>query len=108
MRARFHVDSVTKHSIGSTSVLLVPVAKGSDEKTKFWQATPSGSLEMSITNPNAQDFFRVGADYYIDFALVEPSGDSVIGGGIGTIIVVIATAMIWTQMRKLRALHEYE
>jgi hypothetical protein len=33
---------------------------------------------------------------------------SVIGGGIGTIIVVIATAMIWTQMRKLRALHEYE
>ncbi|OUL28431.1 MFS transporter [Nostoc sp. T09] len=33
---------------------------------------------------------------------------SVVGGGIGTIIVVIATAMIWPEMRKLGALHEYE
>ncbi|MBD2341087.1 MFS transporter [Calothrix sp. FACHB-156] len=33
---------------------------------------------------------------------------SVIGGGIGTILVVIATAMIWPEMRKLGALHEYE
>ncbi|WP_315788426.1 MFS transporter [Fischerella sp. JS2] len=33
---------------------------------------------------------------------------SVVGGGIGTIIVVIATAMIWPEIRKLGALHEYE
>ncbi|MBD2211105.1 MFS transporter [Nostoc linckia FACHB-104] len=33
---------------------------------------------------------------------------SVVGGGIGTILVVIATAMIWPEMRKLGALHEYE
>ncbi|MBD2139110.1 MFS transporter [Anabaena sp. FACHB-1237] len=31
---------------------------------------------------------------------------SVVGGGIGTILVVVATALIWPQMRKLGALHE--
>ncbi|MBF2004192.1 MFS transporter [Chlorogloeopsis fritschii PCC 9212] len=33
---------------------------------------------------------------------------SVVGGGIGTILVVVATAMIWPEIRKLGALHEYE
>ncbi|MDZ7958108.1 MAG: MFS transporter [Aulosira sp. DedQUE10] len=33
---------------------------------------------------------------------------AVVGGGIGTIIVVIVTAMIWPEMRKLGALHEYK
>ena len=31
---------------------------------------------------------------------------SVVGGGIGTILVVVATAMIWPEIRKLGALHE--
>ena len=31
---------------------------------------------------------------------------SVVGGGIGTIVVVIVTVMIWPEIRKLRALHE--
>ncbi|MBD2629694.1 MFS transporter [Trichormus variabilis] len=31
---------------------------------------------------------------------------SVVGGGIGTILVVVATAMIWPDIRKLGALHE--
>lgn len=33
---------------------------------------------------------------------------SVVGGGIGTIVVVIATAMIWPGIRKLGVLQEYE
>jgi MFS family permease len=33
---------------------------------------------------------------------------SVVGGGIGTILVVIATAMIWPGIRKLGALQEYK
>lgn len=33
---------------------------------------------------------------------------SVVGGGIGTIVVVIATAMIWPEIRKLGALQEYK
>ncbi|MDB9451621.1 MULTISPECIES: hypothetical protein [Nostocales] len=31
---------------------------------------------------------------------------SVVGGGIGTILVVAATAAIWPEIRKLGALHE--
>jgi hypothetical protein len=31
---------------------------------------------------------------------------SVVGGGIGTILVVVATAAIWPDIRKLGALHE--
>ncbi|WP_016952074.1 MFS transporter [Anabaena sp. PCC 7108] len=31
---------------------------------------------------------------------------SVVGGGIGTILVVVATAMIWPEIRKLGAVHE--
>ncbi|MDF5712220.1 MAG: hypothetical protein PUP90_32230 [Nostoc sp. S4] len=30
---------------------------------------------MCITNPEAIAFFRVDANYYLDFKLVEPSGD---------------------------------
>ena len=30
---------------------------------------------MTITNPDAQDFFKVGKDYYLDFTLVESSAD---------------------------------
>ncbi|OUL28775.1 hypothetical protein [Nostoc sp. 106C] len=77
MRAKFYVESVTKHSSGSTSVTLMAVSRGPNESTRFWRATPNGKLEMCITNPDAQDFFKVGTDYYLDFTAVEPSGDSV-------------------------------
>jgi hypothetical protein len=33
---------------------------------------------------------------------------AVVGGGIGTILVVIAVASIWSGIGKLGALHEYE
>jgi hypothetical protein len=28
---------------------------------------------MTITNPDAQDFFKVGKDYYLDFTMAEVS-----------------------------------
>nr|MCF4967072.1 MFS transporter [Nostoc sp. CMAA1605] len=33
---------------------------------------------------------------------------SVVGGGIGTILVVIATAMIWPEIRQLKTLEDYK
>lgn len=36
------------------------------EDNQFSSATPSGSLEMMISNPNATDFFQPGKKYYID------------------------------------------
>lgn len=42
----------------------------SHENKAFWDATPSGLIEMSINNPTAFDFFakRMGKEFYIDFA----------------------------------------
>lgn len=72
MRAKFHTESVTNYAGGNTSVVLSPVSKGaSDENTQFWQYTPSGKLEMFITNPSATQFFEPGKDYYLDFTPVE-------------------------------------
>jgi len=32
----------------------------------FWQATPSGTLELSISNPDAAGFFETGVEYYVE------------------------------------------
>lgn len=70
MRAKFHAESVTKHSGGATTALLTPVRRGANdsENTQFWQATPIGKLELTITNPKAQGFFEAGKEYYLDFS----------------------------------------
>lgn len=39
------------------------------ENTLFWTASPSGRLEMSISNPLGAEVFEVGRDYYLDFTL---------------------------------------
>lgn len=42
-----------------------------DENKKWSRYTPSGHLEMTITNPVALARFEVGKDYYLDFTPVE-------------------------------------
>lgn len=37
------------------------------ENTKFWQASPSGRLELGCINQEAADAFELGKEYYIDF-----------------------------------------
>jgi len=49
-----------------TEVRLAAVNEG-----PFWEATPSGELTMTITAPDAADFFEAGRDYYLDFQLRE-------------------------------------
>lgn len=76
MRAKFLVDSVTNHADGGNTVKMRPVCGNSEENKSFWKYTPSGNLEMYINAPNAASFFQPGAEYYIDFTVVLPSGDS--------------------------------
>jgi hypothetical protein len=40
-----------------------------EEDRSFAKATPSGTLEIQVDNPNAQ--FELGAFYYLDFTPVE-------------------------------------
>lgn len=37
----------------------------------FWQATPTGSLEMQINNPAMLDVFKPGRTYWLDFTPSE-------------------------------------
>ena len=57
------------------TVVLAPVYGGPDasaEDKAFWEASPNGRLEMTITNPDAAETFELGANYYLTF---EPAGD---------------------------------
>lgn len=46
---------------------MSPVTGGSPEDNSFSQATPSGSLELYISNPAALGFFKPGKKYHVTF-----------------------------------------
>ena len=70
MRAKFHVNSVTHDGYGR-SVKMQAVHDGSPENNQFAKATPSGNLEMYISNPDAMDFLTPNKSYYLDFTPAE-------------------------------------
>ena len=67
MRAKFHVESVTHDGHGQ-AVKMFAVHSGSPEDNQFSEATPSGRLEMYISNPAALDFLEPNKSYYLDFS----------------------------------------
>jgi hypothetical protein len=61
-------------TIGLPSVRLNPVYAGqnaSEEDKAFWDATPNGSIELTITNPAAAETFELGETYYVDFSRAD-------------------------------------
>jgi len=65
--AKFKVGSVTDFGNNNHNVNLSPVVNGSDENKSFSQWTPSGKIEMHITNPECIGFFEAGSEYYVEF-----------------------------------------
>jgi hypothetical protein len=67
--ARMTVSRITIHSKISRTVELDPVY--SDDKSSpnysFSKYTPSGKIEMQITNPNAWPLFEIGASIDVLF-----------------------------------------
>jgi hypothetical protein len=71
VRAKFRVQSVTDFG-NVKQVKLVPVTDdGIPENERFHKYTPSGSLEMTIDNPPAADYFKPQHEYYLDSMSVE-------------------------------------
>lgn len=71
-RAKFTCQQITRYTGGGQEVTLGAVTGyGSEENESFWNATPSGQLKMTISNPKAQEFFDVGKSYYLDFTEAE-------------------------------------
>ena len=72
VRAKFRVSNILKDRYGNTVVKLWAVYKGdesSPENESFSNSTPSGTCELTITNPAASEFFEklAGKYVYLDF-----------------------------------------
>ena len=65
-------DAVTYGGPSATVTMFAVVGDGTDNAS-WSKATPTGRLEMSITNPDAVAAFEVGRDYWLDLNMVEAS-----------------------------------
>lgn len=65
--AKFKVGSVTDFGNNNEGVNMSPVTSGSEENKSFSMYTPSGKIEMHITNPEAIGFFKPSKEYYVEF-----------------------------------------
>ena len=72
-RAKFVCQSVTKHNGGNVGIVATPVYSNDPdaENRAFWEASPNGKLELTITNPAASGIFEPGAEYYLDITRAE-------------------------------------
>lgn len=53
---------------------FTPVYANNDpkhENSRFWDASPSGSLQLGTINPEAWSRFELGKEYYLDFVPAE-------------------------------------
>lgn len=66
MRAKFRVNHVVRTD-GAEEIRAHPVYSGSEENKAFSLATPSGSLLLTITNPQAIGILKENQEFYLDF-----------------------------------------
>ena len=62
--AKFACERVTKTTY-SENIEARPVTSGSEENETFSKETPSGKLELCITNKSAHGFFEPGKEYIL-------------------------------------------
>ena len=74
VRAKFFVTEIkhtgTPGSDPYATITLAPVfgTYGNGQANESWSKyTPSGKIEMAVTNPAAIDQFAVGQSYFVDF-----------------------------------------
>jgi hypothetical protein len=71
MRAKFKVEEITQFGPSNNmarKVIFSPVTTGSEENKSFSTYTPSGKIELTVTNPDLKLEF---GEYYIDFTKAE-------------------------------------
>ncbi|UOF81734.1 hypothetical protein [Caudoviricetes sp.] len=70
VRAKFkcHSKEVREQNGSNVASLTFFASYGEGQDNKDWSKwTPSGTLQMTITNPNAFGWFEPGKEYYLDF-----------------------------------------
>lgn len=72
------VDGKQQWAAGTVvSIHASPVSGNGDpehENSKFWHATPSGSLVLGTVNEEAAKQFKLGQEVYLDFTFLPPAG----------------------------------
>lgn len=71
LQAKFKVGSVTDYGNNNVEANLSAVVNDSEENKSFSIYTPSASVKMHITNPDALDFFEAGKEYIATFQKVK-------------------------------------
>lgn len=71
IRAKFQVLSVDNRIGGAQNIEAQPVMSGSKENESFSKWTPGGHLKLQITNPDAQNFFKPGMEFFLDMTAVN-------------------------------------
>ncbi len=71
VRAKFRVMSITPAQSNdpnyvATTVSMIPVWEQDGVNKEWSKATPSGKLDMLITNPDAIERFENGKQYFVD------------------------------------------
>lgn len=98
VRAKFKVQSITRQSssryVGNDdkgrvvyepcelqTLKLVPVydPNPGSENHKFWAATPSGQIELSVVNAEVGNYFELDKEYYVDFSVAQAAPTTQIG-----------------------------
>jgi hypothetical protein len=71
--AKFSVDKVTHYGGNWREVTMSAVYDDgiSKENKSFAQATPSGTLTFTLTNPDLIDAFLPGQKYYLQFVKAD-------------------------------------
>lgn len=74
MRAKMRLNSVNGEYQGYEALSFSAVAKsepygddGYDENNTYAKFSPSGSLSLTVANPNLLGKFKAGEEYYLDF-----------------------------------------
>ena len=71
-RCKMFVSKMERGYQGDTGmqVKMLPVSSGSAENDKFFNCTPSGQLEVNVTNDSLEGI-KLGDEFYVDLTLIE-------------------------------------
>lgn len=74
MRAKMRINNIDTQFVGQEGLSFIAVSKseaypedGYDENNTYAKFSPSGSLSLTVANPNLLGKFKVGEEYYLDF-----------------------------------------
>lgn len=70
VKGKFTCTKAVKTTYG-TEVSLWALYSNNPEDNSYAAATPSGMLTMMVNNPSAEEFFKEGQKYFLDFTKAE-------------------------------------